>query len=89
MYSFMQDTTDVYGIHREPLSDENPMDKSDQLIGNIVGGKSTSQSQVSSSVYLPECGQVVRTLPTWKVPDGVIARGKQIFFLLYVKVLKY
>ena len=70
----LQSTSDVYGIPREPLTDENPLDKADQMIGNLVG-KSTNRSLASTSVYLPDCGQVVRTLPTWKVPEGVIARG--------------
>ena len=72
----LKSMSDVYGAPRESsLEDESPLEKADQLL-NSMAGKTTTRSQASSSVYLPECGQVVRALSTWKVPEGVIPKGK-------------
>ena len=74
LFLTQQSTADIYGVPRESLADENPMEKADQLLNSVIG-KTTSRSQASSSVYLPDCGQVVRALSSWKVPDGVLPKG--------------
>jgi hypothetical protein len=45
----------------------------DKLLGFTL--KQDKQSPAPSVVYLPGCGQVVRTIPTWKAPEGVFPKG--------------
>ena len=55
-----------------PAGDGTESDSS--LLSRIVG-KPTSPSSGAGTVYLPGCGQVVRTLPNWKAPEGVLHKG--------------
>ena len=71
---FFQSKSDVYKSPREPLKDENANTTSDPMFG-MMGSKPTNQSPVPGIVYLPGCGQIVRTLPNWKAPEGVLSKG--------------
>ena len=63
----------MYKSQREPIKDDD-FSSSEPLFG--VVSKSNVASPSQAVVYLTNCGQVVRTLPSWKAPDDVIPQGK-------------
>ncbi|KAL4221611.1 von Willebrand factor A domain-containing protein 8 [Mactra antiquata] len=63
---------DVYTSPREPAKGEQPF-TAETLLG-LKSKKSSQSSQTPSTLYLPGCGQVVRTIPTWKAPEGILAK---------------
>ncbi|KAL3861823.1 hypothetical protein ACJMK2_007838 [Sinanodonta woodiana] len=68
-------SVDVYGIPRQPLKNDNPIIRSDPFLG--LPSKPSTLNAASSIIFLPESGQVVRTIPTWKVPEEVTPKDQK------------
>lgn len=70
---------EVFSIPRTPLAESTPSGKSDPMLGLL--GKQTSSQTASKSrgaiLHLPKSGQIVRALPSWKVPDYVYEKDQK------------
>lgn len=78
-----QSKADIYKSPREPLK-EKQTGSGNQLLG--FTRKSEKQSQAPSILYLPGCGQVVRTIQTWKAPEDVLPKGTEVFVIPALKI---
>ncbi|WAR13926.1 VWA8-like protein [Mya arenaria] len=67
-------TSRVYSSRR-PAGEGGNTDQ-DSLLGRVTG-KSGAPSPSPSSLYLPGCAQLVRTLPNWKAPEGVLSKDQR------------
>ncbi|XP_052760098.1 von Willebrand factor A domain-containing protein 8-like [Mya arenaria] len=67
-------TSRVYSSRR-PAGEGGNTDQ-DSLLGRVTG-KSGAPSPSPSSVYLPGCAQLVRTLPNWKAPEGILSKDQR------------
>ncbi|XP_076454368.1 von Willebrand factor A domain-containing protein 8-like [Babylonia areolata] len=62
-------TSEVHAAPRNPLPVSNEIKKADPFFGLV--SKPASPNPGRTIAYLPESGQVVRSLPAWKVPKEI------------------
>ncbi|XP_067669611.1 von Willebrand factor A domain-containing protein 8-like [Haliotis asinina] len=70
------ETTEVYGITREPLPTSSSESKSDPFLSLM--SKPAAPNPASTNVFLPESGQIIRALPTWKVGKDILPKDSSV-----------
>lgn len=70
--------SEVFSIPRTPLAEKTPTGKSDPLFGLLNKTTTTLTANPSNSIlYLPNAGQIVRSLPSWKIPENVYEKDQK------------
>ncbi|XP_041358414.1 von Willebrand factor A domain-containing protein 8-like [Gigantopelta aegis] len=68
-------SSEVYTLPRELLPSTNTQTVTDQFVSLMT--KPMATNRLAALTVLPESGQVIRALPTWKVPKDVLPKDSK------------